>query len=39
MDETPTTPSGQATWYMPGAGIDTNSLICNKRDYRCQATP
>jgi hypothetical protein len=26
MDETPTTPSGPATWYtLPGAGIDANS--------------
>jgi hypothetical protein len=25
MDETPIAPSGPATWYMPGAGVDSNS--------------
>ena len=25
MDEVPNAPSGPATWYMPGAGVDSNS--------------
>jgi hypothetical protein len=25
MDEVPNAPGGPATWYMPGAGVDSNS--------------
>jgi hypothetical protein len=25
MDEVPNAPSGPATWFMPGAGVDSNS--------------
>jgi hypothetical protein len=29
MDEVPNAPSGPATWFMPGAGVDANSIIYN----------
>ncbi len=36
MDEVPNAPSGPATWYMPGAGVDSNSGSFITSETRCQ---